>query len=365
MSNQAIGSVYATIIDRIIAESKDDFEAAGLDQETLQELKQTWQKNISKLGIAQCPWDPAPPPQQIANPPTVPSNVKPEQPNSSAPVQRSAQPTEGTPIKQEQGVQFEGNQSYQQQPPYSSLNPQYAQQRADAMLRQQFGSQANASIQAGQARQMQMAGGQQRPTHIQLPPRPGQAQFPQQQPPLSTAQTDGAGDDALADWKAAVAERHAFSEQDRAAADHQLRDYLQQSVALEESGLLLPASEQSRRSKKHSNASSALRVAPRISIPPSLGRFDGPDDEDSKDDIRRQIDADEDAINSDLDDSDDELDNVDDEEGAEGPMGETILCTYDKVQRVKNKWKCTLKDGILTTGKKEYVFHKAQGEFEW
>jgi hypothetical protein len=28
------------MIERIIADSKDDFEAAGLDQETLQELKQ-------------------------------------------------------------------------------------------------------------------------------------------------------------------------------------------------------------------------------------------------------------------------------------------------------------------------------------
>ena len=115
------------------------------------------------------------------------------------------------------------------------------------------------------------------------------------------------------------------------------------------------------------------------------GRFDGAD-EDDKDAVRKEIEAeeaDEDAINSDLDDSDEELENVD-EDDADGPMGETILCTYDKVQRVKNKarsaghpshslyflltisqWKCTLKDGILTTNKKEYVFHKAQGEFEW
>lgn len=34
------GNVYSQIIDRIITDSKDDFEAAGLDQETLQELKQ-------------------------------------------------------------------------------------------------------------------------------------------------------------------------------------------------------------------------------------------------------------------------------------------------------------------------------------
>jgi transcription initiation factor TFIIA large subunit len=60
-----------------------------------------------------------------------------------------------------------------------------------------------------------------------------------------------------------------------------------------------------------------------------------------------------------------------------------MLCMYDKVQRVKNKWyvhpypvpgpyftnslyrKCVLKDGVLTVNGKEYVFHKATGEYEW
>lgn len=27
--------------------------------------------------------------------------------------------------------------------------------------------------------------------------------------------------------------------------------------------------------------------------------------------------------------------------------------------------KCTLKDGVLTVNGKEYVFHKANGEYEW
>jgi len=40
MSNAVVGTVYAQVIDRIIAEAKDDFEEAGLEQETLQELKQ-------------------------------------------------------------------------------------------------------------------------------------------------------------------------------------------------------------------------------------------------------------------------------------------------------------------------------------
>ncbi|BGP17104.1 hypothetical protein JCM10213_003883 [Rhodosporidiobolus nylandii] len=72
---------------------------------------------------------------------------------------------------------------------------------------------------------------------------------------------------------------------------------------------------------------------------------------------------DEDAINSDLDD-DDELDEEDDAEGAaEG--GDLVIALYEKVQRVKNKWKVTLKDGLVSVNGKEYLFAKCQGEFEW
>lgn len=103
------------------------------------------------------------------------------------------------------------------------------------------------------------------------------------------------------------------------------------ALRLEGGGLMLPLEERS---------SSGL---PRqISSDPmaSSAQTDGPaDDED-----------DEDAINSDLDDPDDLVN--DDPEGDEA-VGEVMLCTYDKVQRVKNKWKCTLKDGILSTGGKE------------
>ncbi|KIJ61288.1 hypothetical protein HYDPIDRAFT_177056 [Hydnomerulius pinastri MD-312] len=69
------------------------------------------------------------------------------------------------------------------------------------------------------------------------------------------------------------------------------------------------------------------------------------------------------AINSDLDDSDTEGE----EEAEEGGQGETdiVFCTYDKVGRVKNKWKCILKDGMIHINGKDYLFAKCTGEFEW
>jgi len=72
---------------------------------------------------------------------------------------------------------------------------------------------------------------------------------------------------------------------------------------------------------------------------------------------------DEEAINSDLDDSDSD----NDVEGEEGGAADTdiVFCTYDKVARVKNKWKCILKDGMIHINGKDYLFAKCTGEFEW
>jgi transcription initiation factor TFIIA large subunit len=90
---------------------------------------------------------------------------------------------------------------------------------------------------------------------------------------------------------------------------------------------------------------------------------------------------DDEAINSDLDDSSTE----DEEDADEGALGETdiVFCTYDKVPsfnsailrptqvanegsnikvaRVKNKWKCVLKDGMIHINGKDYLFAKCSG----
>lgn len=97
----------------------------------------------------------------------------------------------------------------------------------------------------------------------------------------------------------------------------------------------------------------------KISTNETRAQVDGGDDDadDAKDE-----ELDEDAINSDLDDPDEGLNEEDEEEDG---MGHIMLCMYDKVQRVKNKWKCVMKDGVLTVNNKEYVFHKASGEYEW
>lgn len=84
---------------------------------------------------------------------------------------------------------------------------------------------------------------------------------------------------------------------------------------------------------------------------------------------KKEIDPLDDAINSDLDDSDidsdldSEFGEGDDDDG--GGDKSIVLCMYEKVHRTKNKWKCQLKDGVISIHGKDWVFSRANGEFEW
>lgn len=87
-------------------------------------------------------------------------------------------------------------------------------------------------------------------------------------------------------------------------------------------------------------------------------QVDGTEDHEDDDDIFN----DSDDINSDLDDELDS-DKSDEEDGDQ--EGRIMLCLYDKVQRVKNKWKCNLKEGIANIDGRDFVFQRATGESEW
>ncbi|CCC69168.1 hypothetical protein NCAS_0C01780 [Naumovozyma castellii] len=72
---------------------------------------------------------------------------------------------------------------------------------------------------------------------------------------------------------------------------------------------------------------------------------------------------DNDEVGSELDDSDDDY--LISEGEDDGPDENLMLCLYDKVTRTKARWKCSLKDGIVTINHKDYSFQKAQVEAEW
>jgi transcription initiation factor TFIIA large subunit len=198
-----------------------------------------------------------------------------------------------------------------------------AQQRAAQALENQYGQRAAASINA-----LQSGAQGQRPNQPNQPLNAQQyrqgvaaamaAQQQRTQPAngqsgISTSQVDGASDG----FEGVLMRQDAQGNQvemGRVDIDRLLHEQIAaRAKQMEGGGLMLPLKEATKHASLASKKSSSRQV-------------DGPDDDD---------DIDGDAINSDLDDSaDDQEDDDDDDE----TMGHIMLCMYDKVQRVKNKW---------------------------
>ncbi|KAI6839676.1 hypothetical protein KC365_g16764 [Hortaea werneckii] len=411
MTNHLVGDVYAKIIEEVIEASKHDFDDTGVGQGTLSELQQEWQAKLSLRGVAQMPWDPKPvaPPLQ-------------QSPSASSALPSAA--TNGLPQSygyngQEPRIKAEPGTEQQ----YGSVPPGYQQQQQQPQQQQQQQQQQQIPPQGGMARAQQLAqeyqmrGNQglalpgQRPQGLHLPQQaqqnsqqgpsqysPQQQQFMRQQqaalqqqqaqprikvendsPQLQQggipqqqqqqqqgsnpayAQTDGA-DDALEDWQEMLAQRRATHAANGERADRMMRDQAIQASSDLQSGLMVPLDEQPGRSlQKQRRTVPSHQFQNAHNGTPIVPQLDGDVDDDAKANVKDE--DDENAINSDLDDSDEDPINAADDDDEE--HGDTILCTYDKVQRVKNKWKCTLKDGVMSVGGKEWVFHKGMGEYEW
>ncbi|KAK7413248.1 transcription factor IIA subunit alpha [Neonectria punicea] len=391
MSNQAVGNVYQAIIDEVVNSSRVDFEESGVEESVLEELRQGWQRKLTQLDVAKFPWDPKPdppPPAQTAPPPASapPAHAQPQfspQHNvpqglslpgvgQQAPQGQNGMKPDGSYVKNEPAIKQEaglGNGSMP--PPYQGYNAMdnknVAAQRAAQQLQAQYGQRAASSINAlhQQQQPQHQVQAQQQPQLTQ--PQQGQQAMTQQQqqqyrqqiaqqqqrtangqPHIGNGQTDGAGDeDDNDEFEGVLMERGAsgnLHELGRVEIDRMLHEQIAaRAKSMEGGGLMLPLKEATRYSTAAKSRSESKGK--------QAAAYDGGDEEE-----------DEDAINSDLDDPEDDRD--DDEVDDEG-LGHIMLCMYDKVQRVKNKWKCTLKDGVLTVNGKEYVFHKATGEYEW
>ncbi|KAI0178913.1 transcription factor IIA, alpha/beta subunit [Hypoxylon sp. FL1284] len=389
MSNSQVGTVYQQIINDVVEASRVDFEEGGIDDSILEALKTGWQRKLTQQQLAQFPWDPKPePPAPVAasQPASAPESNLQAPANGAAHHQQyvpqahanmAGQPSNEPVAKSEPAIKtepgLEGAPMVSQAHPNSSG---VVQERVTQQLQSMYGDRAAASI--NKLREQPTNGAQQanqqRPG-IQPAPQgyPGQYQGPpqqqyrqnmpanagqQQRPPMPngqrphSSQLDGADDDqsrvgALMHRSPAGGE----VEMGRVEIDNLLHAQIAANAkAMEGGGLMVPLS----RKGKGKGKGKAVSYH-RNSAHGGPSQFDGPDDS------IKDEDEDEDAINSDLDDPDDNLEEDDEDEDG----GQIMLCMYDKVQRVKNKWKCVLKDGVLSVNGKDYVFHKATGEYEW
>ncbi|CAF0841656.1 unnamed protein product [Rotaria sp. Silwood1] len=59
-------------------------------------------------------------------------------------------------------------------------------------------------------------------------------------------------------------------------------------------------------------------------------------------------------------------DDVSDDEPAElFDTDNVVVCQYDKISRIKNKWRFILKSGVMNIEGRDYVFSKATGDADW
>jgi transcription initiation factor TFIIA large subunit len=314
----------------------------------------------------------------MSNPPPIASNyhmdappLAPPQPGFSMPIlppmQTMGDNANGPRIKAEPGM--ENGLSL---PSYNANSGKTAKERAAQNLQGMYGSRAAASINAIQSnlpqqgqqqntQQQQQQQPQQRPSGQQSGQRPPmtQAQYQQmiaeqtarqraQVQGMGGAQTDGA-DDAESE---SIGVMKRFNDQGeevemgRVEIDHMIRRKIEaMGRSMEGGGLMLPLKERvpsSRRKKRKITAPEkqsrnlGLQAAmnTQSSSPPQYDGIDDDDNDDDKNNILKEED-DEDAINSDLDDPDEGLNEEEDDDEA---LGHIMLCMYDKVQRVKNKW---------------------------
>ena len=68
----------------------------------------------------------------------------------------------------------------------------------------------------------------------------------------------------------------------------------------------------------------------------------------------------EDELNSDLDDAEEEDEDVDDE-GVE----DLILCQYEKIHRVRSRWRGVLRSGIIHVAGSDSCFNRSTIDLEW
>ncbi|XP_044949220.1 transcription initiation factor IIA subunit 1-like [Hordeum vulgare subsp. vulgare] len=98
----------------------------------------------------------------------------------------------------------------------------------------------------------------------------------------------------------------------------------------------------------HGESSEYRSPTPAVATPKPRNDTAGGDDDDD----------DEPPLNEDDDDDDDDTDDFDDTQ-------HLVLAQFDKITRTKNRWKCTLKDGIMHLNGRDVLFSKASGEFDF
>lgn len=304
MSNREISALYESVIRKVIDESRDDFYDSGMDEATLQDLRALWIEKLQATRVAEFSWAKLQDEENgIHGDPDAASNVSAA--NNSTSI--AGNDDTGTNINQEDEDYDAHNTTSKKE---SKNNSVFQDPESGLVL----------------------------PTN---------------------SQTDGANFDLSSVSKG---EPVTFQMNVQASHARQIFENVKDSHQTQDSEVKID--KQQRATVKPSAFQEDGTAAPdKEDDDDDDDVVDEDDDDDNEDEEKVANESDE--INSDLDDTEDE-DNLSLNGGEDGKLNDNyIFCLYDKVQRVKNKWKFSLKDGVASINGKDYGFNKATGESDW
>ncbi|KAG1384342.1 hypothetical protein G6F61_000530 [Rhizopus arrhizus] len=362
MSNAIVANVYRYVIDEVINQVRGDFEDMGIDESVLQELQRSWESKVARSRVANFGfvkddtfYDDEHPDQQglngghdnedteSNNHPILqyPSNQEYTQSSDTTPSAASLATLAANSSRVQQQHHHQQQQQQQQQPHQQQSNfglppPPRMISDPSTLVNPYHMMQSSLANNGSNNTRPQNNNSNSYLPDLQLPgiPKP------------NLPQNDGACDELLTteeiDRRIEDIIQSNQDDQEENSITFSATSFSGEPISLDSlpinvKQLMIDAKE------KAMKKNTKTRLIPQL---------DGEGDDEG---------GDEDDINSDLDDTDDE-----DEEGEGGEEIEhIILCLYDKVTRTKNKWKCVLKDGIMLVNGRDYLFHRATGDFEW
>ncbi|KAG9049563.1 hypothetical protein FS837_009901 [Tulasnella sp. UAMH 9824] len=361
MSNRIVPATYRAVIDDVMTNIRDAFAEFGVDDQVLQTLQNKWEQKVVESNVAE--FEPGPPPNATPVVPQQPLHPHPPPPANqytlAVPQQRppAGYPNPSAPSPVPLYGSAGSVKAEQHDSPYnlpalpSPAPPPQGAHRPPMML----GPNGLPQPTYNPAAPYLMHNPAALPQHFQMYANAQPAGLRQPQPPQQQQQQQKPTPADL--------QRAAQAASRLPQVDGPSPFTLDANTTSSSSGTSRPAIPQvdgpssvSSSSSSRSSASPPPQLATSHTLPPPPTA--------SGSGVR----AGEEEIGSDLDDDDSE---VDDDEAAGGAAadgsgpGDIVYCTYDKVQRVKTKWKCVLKDGIVSVGGKDYLFSKCTGEFEW
>ncbi|KAI9135888.1 transcription factor IIA, alpha/beta subunit [Paraphysoderma sedebokerense] len=303
MSNTIVPAIYRSVIADVVENMKDDFLNVGVDESVLLELQQIWEAKIVQSRVADFRGEYA---EEGEN-----NDYYESADGYGYGADQYSQSNIPNPIQTAPNLTNLATLASVVQPHNNPYGHAPEMGRPQAYMPQR----AQPGVGAGGSNVYSL------PTLL-----PGGARLPQ---------TDGAGDDDII---------YSSRESNRTESSSEAAATFSTDPKTGETILEVTLPDHIHPLNQRSSSSSTSKIS----------QVDGSQDEDGNET------HDEDAINSDLDDSDE-----DDDENADSETTNMMLCQYEKVTRTKNKWKCVLKDGIININGVDYLFNKANGDFQF